>query len=441
MAEVIIMPKLGFNMDEGQLVKWHKQAGDGVKKGEVLFEINTDKTTMPVEATEDGVMLKILLNEGEFAEVFTPIAVVGGAGENPDAALAAFDGGAASPDTAAKAVEASRDAPVSAPLKVDAGELKLTPKAKKLIRDEGIDAVSLAGLQGTGYQGGITARDIKASPLARKLAEQKEIDLGAVQGSGADGKVMKADVEAAAAPAPEAAAPGETRILSTAPYKGVRKVIGERLAHSKFTAPHIYFTDSIDTTAFSAFRRQLNEAGTQKIGVSDLLTMAAGKALAAFPGINASLVDERIIQYKSINIGIAVAGENGLIVPVVKNVQEKTLTMVAEESRELVECAKAGRLAPGEFSGGTFTISNLGMFGIENFTAIINPPESAILAVSAVRKKAVVVTNDNGGDEIVIRPMMNVQLTVDHRLIDGLLAARFVAYFKELLENPLRILM
>jgi len=441
MAEVIIMPKLGFNMDEGQLVKWHKQAGDGVKKGEVLFEINTDKTTMPVEATEDGVMLKILLNEGEFAEVFTPIAVVGGAGEDPDAALAAFGGGAAPPDTAAEPAEASPDAPVSAPLTVDAGELKLTPKAKKLIRDEEIDAASLAGLQGTGYQGGITARDIKASPLARKLAEQKGIDLAAVPGSGADGKVMKADVEAAAAPAPEAAAPGEKRILSTAPYKGVRKVIGERLAHSKFTAPHIYFTDSIDTTAFSAFRRQLNEAGPQKIAVSDLLTMAAGKALAAFPGINASLVDERIIQYKSINIGIAVAGENGLIVPVVKNVQEKTLTMVAEESRELVERAKAGRLAPGEFSGGTFTISNLGMFGIENFTAIINPPESAILAVSAVRKKAVVVTNENGGDEIVIRPMMNVQLTVDHRLIDGLLAARFVAYFKELLENPLRILM
>ena len=451
MAEVIIMPKLGFNMDEGELVSWGKKVGEEVKKGEVLFEINTDKTTMPVEATQDGVLLKTMLDEGQTADVFTPIAVVGAAGEDPDAAIAAHaaaNGGAApAPAPAAAAAPAASATPSVAPAAAPAPtDLKLTPKAKKLVKDEAIDPASLAEVKGTGYQGGITAKDIKASPLARKIAERDGVDLASVQGSGAGGKVMKADVQGAAAAGAKApAAPGMDAlgkiVLNTAPYKGVRKIIGERLAQSKFTAPHLYFTDSIDTSKFTAFRKQINESGDIKVAVSDLLVMAASKALKKFPGINVSLEDDQIVTYASTNIGMAVAGDNGLIVPVVKNVQTKSLTDVAKESRDLVERAKVGKLAPDEFSGGTFTISNLGMFGIENFTAIINPPESAILAVSSVRKKAIVVTDEDGEDSIVIRPMMNIQLTVDHRLIDGLLAAQFIAYFKGLLENPMRILM
>jgi pyruvate dehydrogenase E2 component (dihydrolipoamide acetyltransferase) len=184
----------------------------------------------------------------------------------------------------------------------------------------------------------------------------------------------------------------------------------------------------------------MNEVSERKITVSDILVYAASKALTKFPGINSSLVDGKIETYKSTNVGVAVAGDNGLIVPVIKNVQGKSLTKISEENRDLVDRAKEGKLKPEEYSGGTFSISNLGMFGIGNFTAIINPPESAILAVSSVRKTAVVVT-ENDEDKIVIRPMMNVQLTVDHRLIDGLLAAQFVAYLKELLENPLKILI
>ena len=445
MAEVIIMPKLGFNMDEGQLVKWHKGVGDSVKKGEVLFEINTDKTTMPVEATDDGTVLKILLNEGEFADVFAPIAVVGAPGEDPDAALAvAASGGAPAPETptaeATPAVPAADAAPAVPDL--DIKSLKLTPKAKKLIKDEGIDPASLAGIQGTGFQGGITAKDIKASPLARKVAEQKGVDLAAVQGTGVGGKIMKTDVEAAAAaPAALAAETGNLQIASTAPYKGVRKIIGEKLAQSKFTAPHLYFTDAVDTTELTAFRKKLNETSEVKIAVSDLLTMAACKALKKFPGINVTLKNGQIITYKSINVGTAVAGNNGLVVPVIKNVQNKTLTDVAKESKDLVARAKEGKLAPEEYSEGTFSISNLGMFGIGNFTAIINAPEAAILSVSSVRKTPVVVTDEDGNDTIVIRPMMNIQLSVDHRLIDGLLASQFVEYMKELLENPIQILM
>lgn len=468
MAEVIIMPKLGFNMDEGDLVCWHKKVGDKVTKGELFFEINTDKTTMPIEATADGIVLKILVEEGETVEVFTPIAVVGEAGEDPDAALAA---GVATASVSGR-VEALDEKPAAgvasagslagdaaaqpALPEVTIKDLKLTPKAKKLIADEGLNVASIARIEGTGYQGGITAKDIKASPLARKIAEKAGVDLAAVEGSGVGGKRMKADVERAAAAGAALGSPGfgeasagawneaagveDKKVLSVTPYKGVRKIIGDKLAQSKFTAPHLYFTDAVDTTHMTAFRKSLNEVSERKITVSDLLVFAAGKALQKYPQVNASLVDGNIVCYKSANIGVAVAGDNGLIVPVIKNVQEKSLTQVSAENRDLVDRAREGRLNPEEYSGGTFSISNLGMFGIDNFTAIINPPEAAILSVSSVRKKAVVVEKD-GEDVIEIRPMMNIQLSVDHRLIDGLLAAQFVGYIKELLENPLKILM
>ena len=453
MADIIIMPKLGYNMDEGQLVKWCKNVGDAVKKGEVLFEMNTDKTTMPVEATTDGVLLKTMLEEGDYADVFTPIAVVGQAGEDPDAALAAYGGGSgafvAPGEEKAEEAPAAEAAPAPAfeeaapAVEVSIKDLKLTPKAQKLVKDEGIDPASLVNIKGTGYRGGITAKDIKASPLARKIAEQKGVDLETVQGTGPAGKIMKADVEKAAETQVAAAPAGsdELQIASVAPYKGVRKIIGEKLAQSKFTAPHLYFTDAVDTTKLTAFRAELNANSEVKIAVSDLLTMAACKALKKYPGINVSLQDEKIITYKSINVGTAVAGSNGLVVPVIKNVQTKSITDVATESRDLVGRALEGKLAPAEYSNGTFTISNLGMFGIGNFTAIINGTESAILSVSSVRKTPVVITDENGEDTIAIRPMMNIQLSVDHRVIDGLLASQFVEYMKELLENPVKILM
>ncbi len=441
MAEIVIMPKLGYNMDEGQLVTWCKGVGDPVHKGEVLFEINTDKTTMPVESTVDGVLLKVMLAEGDYADVFTPIAVIGAAGEDPDAALAAA--GSAPADAPQEAAPATPAAPAAKGSPVPAAgsdKLKLTPKARKLIADEGIDPASLASVRGTGFRGGITAKDIKASPLARKLAERGGIDLAAVAGTGPGGKVMKADV-AMASTAGAATETEEKAILSVAPYKGVRKIIGERLAASMSSAPHIYFTDSVDTSNLTTFRATLNESGGIKVAVSDLLIMAASRALQQYPAVNSSLVGDEIVTYRSTNIGIAVAGDNGLIVPVVKNAQAKTLSAIATETRDLVERAKTGRLAPEEYSGGTFSISNLGPFGIENFTAIVNPPESAILAVSAVKRVPVVVTDECGGESLAIRPMMKIQLSVDHRVIDGLLAAKFVKHFKELLENPIRILV
>ena len=441
MAEVIIMPKLGFNMDEGQLVKWHKKVGDEVKKGEVLFEINTDKTTMPVEATSDGVILKVMLNEDEFAPVFTPIAVVGEAGENPEAALAQIgtDSAGNGTETYGENEKPEKIEEKQTEIKVDSRDLKLTPRAKKYIKENEIDINTLAVINGTGFRGGITQRDIAASPLARKVAALNGVDISTVNGSGVNGKVMKEDVMAAVK------APVSTdenkQVLAEVPYKGVRKIIGDRLAQSKFTSPHLYFTDTIDTTYLTEFRAMLNEKQDVKIAVSDLLTLAASKCLQKYPDINASLVEDKIVKYKSANVGTAVAGNNGLVVPVIKNTQNKTLNQIAVESKDLVSRAKEGKLDKYEYSYGTFTISNLGMFGIGNFTAIINPPEAAILSVSSVRKTTVVITNSQGEDEIAIRPMMNVQLTVDHRIIDGLMAAQFVRHFKFLLENPIQIVI
>ncbi|MBQ6321543.1 MAG: 2-oxo acid dehydrogenase subunit E2, partial [Lachnospiraceae bacterium] len=322
-------------------------------------------------------------------------------------------------------------------------DLKITPRAMKYMQEQGLTAADVADVKGTGFDGGITERDLKkASPLAKKTAQKLGVDLNQVEGSGVGGKVMKADVEAAAAAPKAPAAPADGRkILKTVPYKGVRKIIGDRLAESKFTAPHLYFTDSIDMTNFTAFRKELNAKNDVKIAASDLFVKAASKALTKYPAINSSLVDGQIIQYESTNVGMAVAGDNGLIVPVVKDAQAKTLTQIAGETRDLVERAKAGRLKQEEYNGGTFSISNLGMFGIENFTAIINPPEAAILSISSIRMKPVAVQNADGEYEMAIRPMMNVQLSVDHRIIDGLDASQFVKYFKELIEEPIKILI
>ena len=458
MAKVVVMPKLGYTQDTGSIAAWLKNEGDTVERGEPLFDAHTDKSVVTVEANCSGTLLKIALEPEVTVPVLTPVCVVGEPGEDADAALASHK----TMEVADKQVEADFDdfddaeeetaAEEAAPA-VDVSDLKITPRAKKYIKENDIDINSVAGIKGTGFEGGICEKDVKASPLAKKIAAKKGVDLADVKGTGVNGKIMKKDVEnakpaakkAAAAPAKAAApAPESTpdlQIEKTVPYEGVRKIIGDRLAESKFTAPHLYFTDAVDMTEFFAFRKMLNDKGDTKFSASDLMLKAASKALQKFPAMNVSLQGDKIVYYKSTNVGMAVAGDNGLVVPVVKNAQDKTLGAIAAETRDLVERAKVGRLAPAEYSGGTFSLSNLGMFGIGNFTAIINPPEAAILSISSVRKTPVVMTDAEGNDTIVIRPMMNIQLSVDHRIIDGLLASQFVEYYKELLEDPIKILL
>ncbi|MCR2043402.1 2-oxo acid dehydrogenase subunit E2 [Anaerosalibacter massiliensis] len=438
MSEVVIMPKLGFNMDEGKLVKWHKSEGDSVSSGEVLFEIHTDKTTMEVEAVTDGIVLRLLVEEGEEMPVFTPIAIIGESGENPDEILRKYnEENGIETDEESGEEEIVEETENIEEVVIDT-DLKLTPRARRYVKENSLDINSIKNIEGTGFRGGITEKDIKASPIAKKLAHKLGLDISTVEGTGVGGKIVKDDVQRKSNILQE---DHTKRVKDTIPYSGVRKIIGDRLSESKFTAPHLYFSNDVDTTNLTKFRKELNENSDLKISSTDLLAYALGKALKKYPEINASLVGDVIEQYESINIGIAVAGNNGLVVPVVKNIQEKTIQDVAKETKDLISRARVGKLLSEEYNGGTFTISNLGMFGIDSFTAIINPPELAILAVSSINKKPVVKTNKDGEDIILIRPMMNMQLSVDHRIIDGLLAAEFLGYVREILENPIKILM
>ena len=467
MAEIIIMPKLGFNMDEGKLVEWYKNEGDAVKKGEPLFSVETDKTNMDIEATGDGVVKALLINAGDKIPVTLPIAVVAGADEDASALIAQAkaelaDGGVAveaeeAPTAAAPAKEEPKKA--AAPAAAD-GKRKITPRARRVAAENDLD-LATADIVGTGWEGGICEKDVleylasnkvKISPVAKAMADAEGVDISAIKGTGANGKIMKSDIEAALAAKPAAAAAGAAvqeaqfsadgkEILEEIPYAGVRKVIGDRLAQSKFTAPHLYFTQKVDLTELLKLRKQVNDAQDKKTSVTDYIARATVIALQKYPEMNASLIGDKIVKYKSVNLGIAVASPTGLIVPNVKNAQNLSVVELSKASTPLFDKARAGKLAYDEYNGGTFTISNLGMFGIENFTAIINPPEVGILAISSTKDEPAVIVNAAGEKEIAIRPMMNIQLTVDHRLIDGLLAAQFVTEIKKLLESPISLMV
>ena len=469
MAEVIIMPKLGFNMNEGKLVQWYKNEGDEIAKGEPLFSIETDKTNMDIEATSDGVVKKLLIEEGDQIPVTLPIAVVGAADEDVSAvvadAKAQLESGGAAPaeekEEAPAAAPAEGKKPAAVP-KAEGGRLKITPRARRVAAENDLSIEDL-GITGTGWQGGICEQDIldylesnkiKATPVAAAMAKAEGIDLADITGTGVNGKIMKEDVEkavAAAAKKAEAAAEAAAdeaeftadgkEILEKVPYAGVRKVIGDRLSESKFTAPHLYFTQKVNMEDVIALRKKVNAAQDKKTSVTDFIARATVIALQKYPEMNSSLVGDTIIKYKSVNLGIAVASPTGLIVPNIKDSQNLSVVELSKASTPLFEKAREGKLAIDEYSGGTFTISNLGMFGIENFTAIINPPEVGILSISSTKDEPFVVTKEDGSKEIQIKPMMNIQLTVDHRIIDGLLAAQFVTEIKKLLENPISLLV
>jgi pyruvate dehydrogenase E2 component (dihydrolipoamide acetyltransferase) len=343
---------------------------------------------------------------------------------------------------------------------------KITPRARRLASERGVNIEAL-NIAGTGYQGGVNESDLltwldsgeggaspdpRATPLARTIAEAEGIALSGI--AAADGrKITKDDVLAAKGAAPTqipvadgsmgpfSEAPGGKRIAREIPYEGVRKIIGTRLAESKFTAPHLYFTQKVDLNELLPLRALINSKQEKKTSVTDYIARAVVLALQKYPEMNASLVGNVIEQYANVNLGIAVASPTGLIVPVVRNAQDLSVVALSKASAPLFERAREGRLAPDEYQGGTFTISNLGMFGIENFTAIINPPEVGILAISATKDEPAVVTDADGGKNIEIRPLMNITLSVDHRLIDGLLAAQFVGEVKRLLENPIELLI
>ncbi|HZB56271.1 MAG TPA: pyruvate dehydrogenase complex dihydrolipoamide acetyltransferase [Reyranella sp.] len=428
----ILMPALSPTMTEGKLAKWHVKEGDSVKSGQVVCEIETDKATMEVEAVDEGKVGRLVVAEGaEGVKVNAVIAVLLEEGETEvpkDAAAPAAAPPAAKPAAAA--------APAAAP----------APAAPKPA------SAAAPAPQPAAASGG--AR-IFASPLAKRIAADKGLDLSRIKGSGPNGRIVKADVESAkpgapaaapaAAPAPRAAppagaqpvfvAPGDTRV----PHTSIRKVIARRMLESKQTVPHFYLTVDLEIDALLAARQAINvvaEKRGSKVSVNDMMIKACAKALRDHPECNASWTEDEMIQYGAVDISVAVATDRGLITPIVRSADMKGLAQIATEMKDLAARAKTGKLKLEEFQGGGFTISNLGMFGIQNFSAIINPPQAMILAVGVGEERAVVRKG-----QMVVRNMMSCTLAVDHRVVDGAMGAQFLQTLRAYVEQPASMLV
>jgi len=416
MAEKIIMPQGGQDITEGRVVRWLKSEGDKVKKGEVMCEMETEKAVFEVESPVDGVLLKIIVPAGKVAQVFSAIGYVGEAGESVE-------------------LEDEEDA---------------ADEEKEVKKDTGIDVAALrkkVAARGKGKK-----EKVRASGRARKLADQKGVDISQVQGSGPKGRITEKDVlayieTAPAAPEPAAATSAESEPPKapavgadirgkSVPMTRMRKVIARRLQQSKQTIPHFYVTVTVDMTDAIEQRKKLNTKveKNSKVSMNDMVVKAAAVAMDELPQVNCKIDEDNIVYLKDINIGVAVGLDDGLVVPVLPEVDTLSLKGIAKKTKELVNLAKAGKQA--SLTAGTFTISNMGMLDVDNFVAIINPPETAILAVGSVRKN-IMATADNS---FQIRDTMSMTLSADHRAIDGVLGSQFVNKIKYCLENPQTLL-
>lgn len=411
MATKMLMPKLSDTMEEGIILKWRKKEGDKVKAGEIIADIQSDKADMEQEAYESGVLLKIFPKEGEAVKVGAPLVIIGKEGEDISALLA-------EQTTAKPQAEEKQETPVVTPTQVVASSTGIVSAP----------AVSVSVTDGD--------TRIKASPLAKKIAQERNIDLRTIKGSGPFGRIVKADVEAQAATLSmprKVLPPLQTKEV---PLSMMRKTIAKRLLESKVTIPHFYLTVEMNMKRAIDFRASLNEISGTKISYNDIVMRAVALALRENPKANSSFVGDKIIEHGRIDVGFAVAVDEGLITPIIRNADQKTLIEISTESKELAKRAREGKLKLEEFTGGTFTVSNLGMYDVENFAAIINPPEGAILAVGTIVEKPVV---ENG--QIVIGHTMKVTLSCDHRVVDGAIGAQFLQSFKRYIENPLVLVL
>lgn len=412
MAIKIEMPKLSDTMEEGVIAKWNVKEGDTVEAGDIIAEVETDKATMDVEVFDGGTILKIVPGEGDAVPLGGLIAVIGEKGEDISDLLDGSASSAPAKEEAKETVEAA-----AAP----AEESKAAPAAPST--DDG---------------------RVKASPLARKIAEEKGIDLTSVNGSGPEGRIVKKDVEdfkgTGSVSAPAASAPS-TPVFNSLESKEVkvsqmRKAIARRLSESKFSNPHFYETIDIDMKAAMAARSAMNASNDVKISFNDIVVKACAIALTRHQAINSSWLGDVIMEHGDVNVAVAVAIDEGLMTPVIKHADKKGLAQISAETKELAGLARDRKLQPDQMEGSTFTISNLGMFGIEEFTAIINPPNACILAVGAIRDVPVV---ENGA--VVPGKRMKVTLSSDHRVVDGAKSAQFLNTVKDLIENPLSMLL
>ena len=420
MAIKIEMPKLSDTMEEGVIAKWNVNEGDSVSAGDIIAEVETDKATMDVEVFDAGTILKIVQGEGDAVPLGGLIAIIGEVGEDISSLLD-NDSNSATTDSS----------PVAEDDKVKNAEESMTAPT-----------AVVASSQGDGR--------IKASPLAKKIAADKGVDLNSIAGSGPEGRIVKKDVETAqSATSSTLTRPGAPAPMASSTAKGfsslasqevkvsqMRKVIAKRLSESKFTNPHFYETIDIDMKAAIEARTQLKEKLDIKISFNDIVLKASAVALSRHQAINSSWMGDTIIEHGDVHIAVAVAIDEGLMTPVLRHVDQKGLVQISSETRELAGLARDRKLAPEQMEGSTFTISNLGMFGIEEFTAIINPPNACILAVGAIRDVPVV---ENGA--VVPGKRMKVTLSSDHRIVDGAKAAEFLNTLRSLIENPLSMLL
>ena len=415
--EVVLMPRLSDTMEAGVIAAWHKKVGDTVKKGEVLAEIETDKATMELESYKNGTLLHIGAQKGEKIPVNGLLCIIGDAGKVDIAAAIA----AAGKPTAATKTEAA--APVASPAPAAAPAPVTTTTAVSSSTENG---------------------RVKASPLAKKIAKDKGVDLNLLQGSGDGGRIIKADIENFTPGASSTTASPKLASYSGSTEEGytdfpnsqMRNVIARRLAESKFSAPHFYLRMEINMDNAMAARTQLNEVSPAKVSFNDMVVKAVALSLRQHPAINSSWLGDKIRRYKHIHIGVAVAIEDGLIVPVIRFADNKTLPQIAAETKELAGKAKNKKLQPNEFTGNTFTISNLGMMDVEDFTAIINPPDSCILAVGRIKETVV-----RKGDGFAATNVMKLTLSCDHRSVDGASGAAFLQTVKKYLENPIQMFL
>ncbi len=435
MAQNVIMPKAGMAMEEGTIVRWLKKVGDTISKGEAIAVIETDKVTMDLESDFEGTLIEIVHGDGEVVKATNTIAWIGAKGEKVQAAAtsAAMQEGA----MAAALTTGQAQGAAARPAAHEAGaRVPATPAARRYAAESGI---ALASVPGSGPGGAVQLRDVqktrsvKATPLARKVAEINNVDLVGVEGTGNGGRIRKADVEARAAPSP--AAPRSTSARPAAdestPLSGMRRVIAEKMLRSHLQIPPVTLVARADVTELASLRERLNAGGAAKISYTDFIVRAAATALRENPLINSAIEGDRIVRRGQVNIGVAVALEGGLIVPVIREADTLGVRQIAAAARDLAARARAGTLSPDEYAGGTFTVTNLGMYGISEFTPLINVPESAILGIGAIEEAL----RTGAGGGIESRRVMSLCLTHDHRHIDGAPAAVFLGRIKALLED------